>query len=191
MFLPYVENLNLVGCGPSGRQDGLDRCRGDLASFQLHGTVGSDTSKGNDWSHHRRQNTSSTTQASVVWRLRLAVSWVLEHGWVSLFAMQVLVGHIVNIFQLLRGGLSVLFEVCHLSKRGAVMTVQRLYDALRWALEQCMRLVFLAEARLGASTAPVAYSSDGCAKGLCAASQRTRNSFMQLERWRDQVRGAP
>ena len=77
----------------------------------------------------------------------LVLRRVLEHGRKSPFAMQVLVGHIVNVFQFLRGSLSVLFEVYQFMQRDHVLTERRLCETLRWKLAQCKWLVFLAEPR--------------------------------------------
>ena len=81
----FVGNLNLIGVGPSTTQDGLDWCCGDR-------------SKGNNWNDKTR---AVRPKLGRVVRLHLA----LKRGQASAFVMQVLVGHIVSVFQFLRGGL--------------------------------------------------------------------------------------
>ena len=96
-------------------------------------------------------------RSQCVWRLHLALSWVLE-AWAGVTVRDTGASGAHREYRsALAWWLYVLFEMCRFIQKGAVLTERRLYDTLRWKLEPCRWLVFLAGAQLGTPAAPVAY----------------------------------
>ncbi|CAK0843436.1 unnamed protein product, partial [Prorocentrum cordatum] len=100
----------------------------------------------------------------------------------------VLVGHIVHHCQLLRFGLSVLDKVWAFMSESGGKEV-RLWASVRWELEVPSWLVFLAEARLSAEPASIAFCGDSSAVGYAlhvtsVSGPEFRAVARYRERWR-------
>ncbi|CAK0872713.1 unnamed protein product, partial [Prorocentrum cordatum] len=100
----------------------------------------------------------------------------------------VLVGHIVHHCQLLRFGLSVLDKVWAFMSESGGKEV-RLWASVRWELEVSSWLVFLAEARLSAEPASIAFCGDSSAVGYAlhvtsVSGPEFRAVARYRERWR-------
>ncbi|CAK0812038.1 unnamed protein product, partial [Prorocentrum cordatum] len=123
-----------------------------------------------------------------IWRLHLALRAVLRRGRCSGLVLQVLVGHIVHHCQLLRFGLSALDKVWSFMSESGGKEV-RLWASVRWELEVSSWLVFLAEARLSAEPASVAFCGDSSAVGYArhvtsVSGPEFRAVARYRERWR-------
>ena len=125
-----------------------------------------------------------------VWRLLLVPSSVLEHGRASPILMQVLVGHSVNIFQILRDGLVVLFEGCQFMQKGIVQTERRLYDTQRWEWEQCWdNWTTSQKSRFDAVATSVTHCSDSSTKEyalhvITVTNEELFHTVLYQKRWR-------
>ena len=123
--LSYCDNLNFIGSGASSTQDGFNKCCSDLAASQWQekeeGTIEKETI-GVAFDGKRRA-------VGGPHGFTCALSWVVEHGRTSPIVMQLLIGHIVDIFQLFRVEASQCSLRC--TKTFIVPTERRQYDTLR------------------------------------------------------------
>eukprot|EP00971_Amphidinium_carterae_P125751 2491024-Amphidinium_carterae.1 len=98
-------------------------------------------------------------KASRVWRLFLALEFALSLPRVTEKAMQILVGHLVNHFQLLRPALSML-QSCYRFIGSGLRESKAMDLRTRWELRVCQGLLFMAGYSLSLPACPVGYCSD-------------------------------
>eukprot|EP00971_Amphidinium_carterae_P052220 1027986-Amphidinium_carterae.2 len=166
---PYVDNVNVLGHGKEAVKQKLEATMLELHEFRLHEVEPASVTKEMVGIILDGESAQFRPKPSRVWRLFLALEHVLSLRKMTEKAMQVLVGHLVNHFQLLRPALSVL-DSCYRFIGAGTRNSKALDHRVRWELRVCQGLVFMAGHSFSLRPCPMHWLLQRCVPlRLCSA----------------------
>ncbi|CAK0813842.1 unnamed protein product, partial [Prorocentrum cordatum] len=186
----YVDNFTTIARDRLGAEDSIERFRRAAAEAGIGAHVDGDVgvvfeSLGVVFDGRQRCLRHLPRR---VWRVYLATRALRRRRWVHENILEIWMGHVVNLFGLLRPGLSCFQQIypCVANVRGRRV---RLADAVKNEMRLVQGLLFLCEYDLGADFSREVYCSDSSDIGFALLSTRaTEAELRELTRYRERWR---